>query len=106
VEAVAKHLRLTRQAVNRRRKLGTLLGLDAGRHGFLYPAWQFDREGTISGLEEVLRAMNQVGPWKQQAFMLSESLRLGDRRGVDVLRQGDIAAVVRAGSCIGEHGAA
>lgn len=106
VEAVAKHLQLTRQAVNRRRKLGTLLGLDAGRHGFLYPAWQFDRKGTIHGLEQVLHAMSHLGPWMQHSFMLGQSLRLGDKRGIDVLRQGDVAAVVKAGSCVGEHGAA
>src|SRR5262245_13889890 len=37
-EQVAKHLRLTRQTINLRRKQGLLLGLDAGRHGFRYPA--------------------------------------------------------------------
>lgn len=104
VEQVAKHLQLTRQAINRRRKQGTLLGLGAGRHGFRYPAWQFARKGTIEGLEQVLAALRHLDPWMQQAFMLSKNARLKEKRAIDVTRNGDIAAVVRAASTFGEHG--
>jgi len=37
----AKLLRVTRQAVDKRRKEGKLLGLEFGRKGFRYPTWQF-----------------------------------------------------------------
>jgi hypothetical protein len=105
-EQVAKHLRLTRQTVNLRRKHGSLLGLDAGRHGFRYPAWQFARTGTIGGLERTLAALEHLDPWMQQAFMLSRSARLKDERAIDVLRAGDVSSVVKAASAFGEHGAA
>lgn len=58
-QEVASHLSVTRQAVNKRRQQGTLLGLDAGRHGYLYPAWQFARQGTVSGPSSALRARSR-----------------------------------------------
>src|SRR5215470_2302906 len=88
-EQVAKHLHLTRQTVNLRRKNGTLLGLDAGRHGYCYPAWQFARTGVVAGLAQVLFALRHFDPWMQQAFMLGKSARLKGRRAVDALREGD-----------------
>ncbi len=92
--------------MNLRRKQGGLLGLDAGRHGYRYPAWQFARTGTIKGLEETLAALKHLDPWMQQAFMLGGNTRLKEKRPIDVLRAGDISAVVKAGSSFGEHGAA
>jgi len=106
VADVADLLHLTRQAVNRRRQQGTLLALSAGRHGFLYPVWQFREGGTLPGLERVLRAMTQLDPWMQQAFMLGRSSRLRGRRPLDVLRSGETAAVAAAAEAFGEHGAA
>jgi len=105
-EQVAKHLHLTRQTVNLRRKQGTLLGLDAGRHGFRYPAWQFTRGGTIEGLEESLTALKHLDPWMQQAFILGQNTRLREKRPIDVLRARDVAEVVKAALAFGEHGAA
>jgi hypothetical protein len=104
-DQVAKHLHLTRQTVNLRRKQRTLLGLDAGRHGFRYPAWQFARTGRLKGLEQVLAALRHLDPWMQQAFMLGRNVRLKNKRPIEVLRAGDIDAVVKAGSSFGEHGA-
>ncbi len=104
-DEVAQQLQLTRQAVNRRRQLGKLLALDAGRHGFLYPAWQFRAEGTIEGLEPVLRGMAHLDPWMKQAFILGASSRLHGRRPFDLLKAGEVAAVVAAAEAFGDHGA-
>ena len=71
VDEVAAHLHITRQAVNKRRQQGTLVALDAGRHGYRYPAWQFVREGTLRGLELVLAALKKHDVWMQQIFMVS-----------------------------------
>jgi len=38
--------------------------------------------------------------------ILGKNTRLKDKRAIDVLREGDVAAVVRAASAFGEHGAA
>jgi hypothetical protein len=105
-DRVAEHLRLSRQAVNRRRQQGTLLAIHAGRHGFLYPAWQFTREGTIKGLELVLPVLREHDAWMQQIFMVNANERLGGETPVDALRGGRIQEVARAARAYGEHGAA
>ena len=106
VAQVAKHLHLTRQTVNLRRKQGTLLALDTGRHGYRYPVWQFAQSGVVAGLQRVLFALRPLDPWMQQTFMLGKSARLKGRRAIDVLRDGDIVRVSRAAKAFGEHGAA
>jgi hypothetical protein len=103
---VAKHLSITRQAVNKRRQQGALVGLDAGRHGYLYPAWQFVREGTIPDLAPVLEALGGHDPWMQHIFMVSGNTRLEDRTPLEALRQGRLDDVLVVARALGEHGAA
>lgn len=103
---VANYLNITRQAVNKRRHQGALVGLDAGRHGYLYPAWQFVREGTIAGLENVLDALKPHDPWTQHIFMVSRNTRLSDHTPLEELRQGRLDDVLKAARALGEHGAA
>lgn len=105
-DGVAKHLNVTRQAVNKRRQQGALIGLDAGRHGYLYPAWQFVREGTIPDLEPVLGALKGHDPWMQHIFMVSGNTRLANRTPLEALRQGRLDDVLKAARALGEHGAA
>lgn len=105
-DEVASHLNLTRQAVNKRRQQGALIGLDAGRHGYLYPAWQLVRDGTIAGLGEVLDALRQHDPWMQHIFMVTRNTRLGDLSPLEGLRQGRLDDVLKAARAFGEHGAA
>jgi len=105
-ELVAKHLGLTRQAVDKRRKANKLIGLDLGRHGYLYPSWQFTKSGTLSGLEEVLGALRRHDPWAQVIFMLSPNDRLDGTPPLRALREGRVDDVKIAASLFGEHGAA
>lgn len=102
---VAKHLSVTRQAVNKRRRQGTLVGLDAGRHGYLYPAWQFVREGTIAGLEAVLDALKDHDPWMQHIFIVTRNMRLDERTPLEALRERKLDDVLTAARAFGEHGA-
>lgn len=106
VDEVARHLKITRQAVNKRRQQGTLVGLDAGRHGYRYPAWQFVREGTIPDLEAVLAALEKHDAWMQHIFMVSPNTRLNDRTPLEELREGRLDDVLKAARTLGEHGAA
>jgi hypothetical protein len=103
---VAKHLSITRQAVNKRRQQGALVGLEAGRHGYLYPAWQFVREGTIAALGPVLDALKGHDPWMQHIFMVSGNARLEDRTPLEATRRGQLDDVLTAARALGEHGAA
>ncbi len=104
-ETVARHLHLTRQGVNRRRRAGALLGIDVGRRGYRYPAWQFDRGGTLPGLEAVLQTLQQHDPWMQLIFMVSANARLGSRTPLEALRSGEREEVIVAARAFGHHGA-
>lgn len=103
---VADFLHLSRQAVDKRRKENRLIGLDVGRHGYIYPGWQFSKCGTLKGLEETLADLKDHDPWMKVQFMLQPNSRLDDRRPLDVLNQGEIASVRAAARALGEHGAA
>jgi hypothetical protein len=104
---VAAQLRMTRQAVGKRRVAGTLLGLPTGRRGYEYPACQFVDDGVVEGLADVLSAFDEdVDPWMQLAFLVTGSDALDGEQPLDALRRGEVDAVVRAASIQGEHGAA
>lgn len=106
VEQVAKHLGLTRQAVDKRRRSGKLLALDTGRRGYAYPSWQLGPRGTLPGFEQILADLNVQDPWMQVAFFLSGDPRLNGATPLEELRRGNVEGVRRAARGYGEHGAA
>ncbi len=106
VEKVARYLGLTRQAVDKRRKANKLIGLGLGRHGYLYPSWQFGKNGTLPGLEDALQELRRHDPWAQVIFMLSPNDRLDETPPLRALNEGRIDDVKMAASLFGEHGAA
>ena len=105
-EEVAKALRLTRQAVDKRRGTGKLIALSLGRRGYAYPSWQFSSSGTWPGLESILADLRSFDPWMQLAFFLGDNDRLKGRRPLDLLRTGRIEDAKQAALAYGEHGAA
>jgi hypothetical protein len=105
-EKAAEILGITRQAVDKRRRTGKLIGLTTGRYGFRYPVWQFAETGTIPGLEQALTALSSHDEWMQAAFLISPNPRLGDKPPVEVLKAGDLDRVLKAAEAYGEHGAA
>jgi hypothetical protein len=102
----ASLLRISRQAVNKRRRAGHLLALPAGRRGFVYPVWQLSHAGALPGLEPVLGGLAGHDPWMQARFFLSPNLRLDGARPLDELRRGNVERVVEVARVYGEHGAA
>lgn len=106
VGRVAEHLGISRQAVDKRRRSGKLIGLDIGRHGHAYPAWQLEDRGVVRGLDAVLGAMLVRDPWLQAAFFLSGDPRLHGDTPLERLRRGDVDAVVMAARGYGQHGGA
>lgn len=99
---VAKALRITRQAVDKRRKEGKLLAVELGKKGYRYPAWQLD----LPDLEKLLDVLSDQDGWQQLSFFLNPSALLGDRTPLEVLRHGKhkIGDVLRAASAYGEQG--
>lgn len=91
-EAVSGLLGLSKQAVMKRLKAGTLLAwreerLKAAR----FPRWQFDSHGhVLPGFEEALGILNQderLDTWAKMLFFLQEKPALGGKRPLDLLRE-------------------
>jgi hypothetical protein len=65
-EKVGEILTISRQAVEKRRKAGKLMGVSLGR-GYGYPAWQLSERGTLSWFgggplrSEAARRLDEVG---------------------------------------------
>lgn len=98
----AQILKVTRQAVDKRRKEGKLLGLELGKRGYLYPSWQFG----LKGLEDVLSALEGQDFWGRVSFFLNPNDVLEDETPLGVLTKGgNIDEVIRAAKVYGEHGA-
>lgn len=105
-EEVGEHLRISRQAVERRRRHGQLLGLPIGGKSYAYPRWQFDADGVLPGFPAALAALTVPGAWTRAAFFLGENTFLDGARPLDELRRGNLDGVLRAASSFGEQIAA
>lgn len=103
-DEVAKVLRLTRQAVDKRRQAGKLIAIPQGQRGFGYPVCQFDAKGPLAGLEPTLKALAERDGWSQLTFLLSPNSLLKNRSPLDLLREGATESVINAASTFGEHG--
>jgi hypothetical protein len=102
-EEVASLLHLTRQAIDKRRKNGQLLGISLGRRGYLYPIWQFHEEKVLPGLEQVLKELSEYDPWTQLMFFKTGDIRLDGATPLERLKAGEIDCVVWAASCYGKQ---
>jgi len=103
---IAAALGITRQAVDKRRRRGRLLGLALGRRGYRYPGWQLGPAGIQPGLDAVLGDLEHHDPWMQLRFMLNPNARLDGETPLAALRRGDVDRVRRAARTYGEQGAA
>lgn len=104
-QEAANHLRISRQAVHKRVRGGRLLALDCGRHGYIFPAWQFTDEGVLPGLEDLLAALADHDPWMKLAFFLGENTALDGSTPLEALRRQESATALRAARLYGEQGA-
>ena len=95
---------VSRQAIEKRVKEGSLLAVPGPSHRRLYPTIQFTREGLVPGLKEVKKALPTQSPWAVLNFFVRPDARLEGRRPIDVLREGHIDLVVSAARSIGMQG--
>jgi len=105
-EKAAEVLGISRQAVDKRRRAGKLIGLTTGRYGYRYPVWQFTEAGVIPGLEDVLIVLASHDEWMQAAFLLGENPRLNSKTPIELLKAGELDRVLSAAEVYGQHGAA
>ena len=104
VSEVAEHLRVSRQAVDKRRRRGTLLAVEIG-DSYRYPLCQFDESGVLDRLPEVLRAMRTESGWTKLSLLFSRTLTGEERTLLDAVREGQVEDALGAAFSWGEQGA-
>lgn len=104
-QKVGEALTISRQAVEKRRKAGRLIGVSLGRRGFGYPAWQLSERGTLPHLEAVLDALKEHDPWTKLVFFTSENAATEGKKPLGLLRSGGVEKVLAAARTYGEQGA-
>lgn len=105
-QEVASVLDISPQAVHKRRRAGKLIGIAQGLNHYSFPAWQFEGNHTVAGLERVLNVLGDHDPLMQVVFMLNPNDRLDGQRPLDLLRAGRLDEILTTASALGEHGAA
>lgn len=97
---------VSRQAIDKRVREGSLLAVPGPSNRRSYPAVQFNRDGSVvSGLKAVRDALPTRSPWGILNFLVQPDDRLGGRKPIDVLKSGDIEIVTEAARRYGELGA-
>ena len=86
------------ETVNVRRGRGEILGLQGATRGVRYPSWQVTDAGMpLPGLSELFEALGRQ-PWSVYRFLKTEHPELGGRTALDVLKAGQLEAVLEAAS--------
>jgi hypothetical protein len=87
-------LGITRQAVDKRRRSGTLLAVREGSD-WRYPACQFDNGEVVAGILDVVRGFGSASPWVALDFLLASDTALVGRTPLEALKAGDRDEVLR-----------
>lgn len=98
LQDVASILKITRQAIEKRRKAGTIIAVRTG-DDYRYPACQFAPDGMIEGLDDVLRAMPIRSDWMRLEWLLTPDEALEGMSPLATLKAGrsrDVMEVARA----------
>lgn len=103
---VAENCRVHVNTVNEWRSAGRLLALPRADGELGYPGFQCQAGVLLNGLPLVLAALRTHDAWSQLAFFVSTRSDLNGESAIARLRAGDITAVLRAASMLGEQGAA
>jgi nucleoid DNA-binding protein len=98
-------LGISRQAIDKKVQDGALLAIP-GPHGRRrYPTVQFTKDGTVPGLQNVLKSLPSANGWFRLNFLVTPDSHLAGRRPIDVLKEGNIESVLTAAKAIGVQGA-
>ena len=108
VSALAKHKRVSLQAIHQARKRGQLIAVDAGQKEMLIPIWQFGSNWRLlDGVSEVLAELNRKNfePLDVMIFFLTPSSFLAGQTPIAELAKGKKDRVQRLAVLSDEHGA-
>jgi hypothetical protein len=104
LQEVVDFLGISRQAIDRKVRENALIAVP-GPHGRRrYPVVQFDENGIVPGLDDVLNSLPSTNDWFRLNFLVNEDARLDGRRPIDVLKAGDIDRVIKAAEAVGIQG--
>ena len=99
-DEAAMKLAITKTSILKRYQKGQLIGWrEARQNAVRFPLWQFADDNLLPGISEVLAVFNQVpwmDDWAKVVFFLNPLKSLGDKRPLDLLREGKTAPVVAA----------
>lgn len=104
LDGVVRLLRISRQAIDKKVKDGSLLAVPGPSNRRQYPEFQFCPDGVLPGLRAVLHALPSRNPWFRLNFLVNPDARLGGKRPCDLLMQGRSADVVEAARRVGGMG--
>lgn len=97
---------ISRQAVDKRVREGSLLAVPGPSNRRSFPTLQFTRDGRIvEGLKSVQEALPSRNPWTILNFLTHPDDRLNGCKPIDVLKQGQVGLVVEAALRMGQQGA-
>jgi hypothetical protein len=107
-ETIAKLLDMTKQAVHMRRRKGGLLAVATGKRSFAFPVWQVHEGRVLDGIPEVIHALASSFGMRHDVqamrFLLGANPHLSGRRPLDLLRNGEVEAVLEAAATYGVQG--
>jgi len=107
-EAIGKLLGISKQAVHMRRRKGGLLAVATGRRDFAFPVWQVHDGRVLVGIPDVVEALLASFGKRQDEqtmrFFLGANPLLAGRTPLDLLRAGEVEAVLEAAATYGVHG--
>ena len=97
---------VSRQAVEKRVREGSVIAVPGPGHKRSYPTFQFLADGTVvDGLRDVQAALPTRNPWIVLGFLANPQSALSGQTGMARLKAGDISTVVAAARTVGEQGA-
>lgn len=97
---------ITRQAVNKRVRDGSLLAVPGPSNRLSYPVVQFTDGGTpVEGLKEVREALGTENSWMILNFLVSPDSKLGNRTPIDLMKAGKLQRVLEVARRFGVQGA-
>lgn len=105
-EVLGKLLGISRQAVDKRRNRGQVLGLREGGD-WAYPAWQVAQGQTLPGFDDVLGELTGRGhgAWDAMLFFLETDTERDGETPLQALRGGAVERALCAARTYGEQGA-
>jgi hypothetical protein len=65
------------------------------KNSYFYPRWQFNEAGALlPGIQEILQDFKSQDEWRIMRYFLGPRKQLGNRRPLDLIRAGEIEAVL------------